>query len=275
MKQKRVLFLLVNYFNDNEVVEFITTILSKQRNVLYDVIITDNGSEDVTILNQLTFINHSVQIITPPENIGYLNGAKLGFDFYCKSNPVPDFTIVCNTDIKFEDDFFLDKLINESSHKNADVIGPTIISTLTSHHQNPMYKERIPIKKIKRLLWIYRYYPIYVIYQLGAYLKRFIEKRAPENKKQSSEFVYAVHGSFLIFARSFFDKGNTFKFPSFLYAEELFIAEQCIKNKSNIFYNSNLTVFHSEHSTSGFIKNRKHVNWLKQSLNCIYLHYYR
>jgi len=273
--QERILFLLINYFNDDELVEFITTQLTRQQNIPYDIIVVNNGSVNSNILKDLDSGNNSIQVVTPPENRGYLNGAKFGFDFYCQSNPIPDFTILCNTDISFEDQHFLEKLIQEPNNKNVEVIGPSIISTFTFHHQNPMYKERLHLKKIKQLLFIYDYYPIYVIYQLGAYLKRLTKKLSHKNDKQTSGFVYAVHGSFLIFTKSFFEKGNTLNFPSFLYAEELFIAEQCLKSNSKIYYNSDLKIFHREHSTSRFIKNRKHVEWLKQSLNFIYHSYYK
>lgn len=275
VKQRRILFLLINYFNDDEVFEFIITQLNRQQTIPYNVIVVNNGSSNTVALTNLNCSNNSMQVITPPENLGYLNGAKFGFDFYCKSNPVPDFTILCNTDIVIEDDRFLEKLTHEASNKNAEVIGPKIISTLTFHDQNPIYKARLSSKKITQLLFVYSYYPIYVIYQLGAYLKRITKKLSYKNEKQKSEFVYAVHGSFLIFAKSFFVKGNTLHFPSFLYAEELFIAEQCLKSNSKIYYNSDLKIFHKEHSTSGFLKNRKHVKWLKQSLNYIYHTYYK
>jgi len=273
-KQERILFLLINYFNDKEVVEFITTQLTRQQNIPYDIIVINNGSSNPNALTNFNLGNNSIQVITPTENLGYLNGAKFGFDFYCRANPIPDFTILCNTDIIFEDELFLEKLIHEQKNKNVEVIGPSIISTLTHHHQNPMYKERLHIKKIKQLVFVCSHYPIYVIYQLGAYLKRFTKKLSNNNEKQKSGFVYTVHGSFLIFTKYFFEKGNTLNFPSFLYAEELFIAEQCLKNNSKIYYNSDLKIVHKEHSTSGFIKNRKHVKWLKQSLNYIYHNYY-
>jgi len=275
VKQERILFLLINYFNDTEVFEFITAQLNLQQTISYDVIVVNNGSSNTITLTNLNCGNNSVQMITPPENLGYLNGAQFGFDFYCKSNPVPDFTILCNTDIVIEDNRFLEKLTHEASNKNAEVIGPKIISTLTFHDQNPMYKARLNIKKIKQLLFIYSYYPVYILYQLGAYLKRITKKLTYKNGKQTSGFVYAVHGSFLIFAKSFFEKGNTLRFPSFLYAEELFIAEQCLKSNSKIYYDSDLKIFHKEHSTSGFFKNRKHIQWLKQSLNYIYHTYYK
>ena len=129
-------------------------------------------------------------------------------------------------------------------------------------------------KKIQFLLHIYNYYPLYIIYQLGTYLKRLI-KKSPSNNSQEPKYVYAVHGSFLIFTKYFFEKGNTLTFPAFMYSEELFIAEQCLNTQSKIYYNANLKVFHSEHSTSGFFKNKQHLAWLKQSLSYIFHTYYK
>ena len=272
IEQKSILIVLVNYFNENEVAEFIARQLCKQQ-VQYTVVVVDNGS-NANVLEQPGKDNAFVHLVQPTENLGYLNGANFGFNFYCASNPIPDFTIVCNSDIIIEDEHFFEKLLNDSASEKAEVIGPTIVSTLTSHHQNPMYKKRLSYMKIKRLLTVFSFYPLYIIYQLGAYFKRWIKISRSENEKQS-DLVYALHGSFLIFTKSFFEKGNTLQFPSFLYAEELFIAEQCLKNGSSIYYNANLKVLHKEHSSSGFIKNRKHVKWMKESLNVIYNSYYK
>ena len=205
-KQERILFLLINYFNDKEVIEFITTQLTRQQNIPYDIIVVNNGSSNPNALTNFNFGNNSIQVITPAENLGYLNGAKFGFDFYYRSNPTPDFTILCNTDIILEDAHFLEKLMHEQKNKNVEVIGPSIISALTHHHQNPMYKERLSLKKIRQLVFVCSHYPIYVLYQLGAYLKRFIKKLS--NEKEKSGFVYAVHGSFLIFTKHFLKKGT-------------------------------------------------------------------
>ena len=232
--ESNILVILINYFNDNEVVGFITNQLSKQQYVKYDIVIVNNGSNDFEKLKNLKLNNNSFHVIEPDRNLGYLNGAKLAFDFYCKSKPVPDFTILCNTDITFENGYFLERIVNDPANKKAEVIGPAIFSTLTSHQQNPIYEKRLSSKKIQFLLHIYNYYPLYIIYQLGTYLKRLI-KKSPSNNSQEPKYVYAVHGSFLIFTKYFFEKGNTLTFPAFMYSEELFIAEQCLNTQSKIY----------------------------------------
>ena len=78
----------------------------------------------------------------------------------------------------------------------------------------------------------------------------------------------------MIFQRSFFEKGGTLQYPSFLYEEELYIAEQSrIMNLTAVFEPS-LEIVHYEHSTTGTYKNAEQIRLMRASLKYIIDTYY-
>ncbi len=271
-----ILIILINYFNDKEVRSFISEVLKKQKNSNYYVVVVNNGSKDPEFFNEVKNSYGNLSVVNPGINLGYLNGAKAGFDFYVQAyKAIPSFTIVCNTDIEIDDEFFLEKITADKNNSDAGVIGPDIFSSLTKHRQNPMYAERPSQAKIDLWVRVFHSYPMYVSYQLLSYFKRYFLKKESIKHNPDAANVYAVHGSFMIFSSLFFAKGCTLKYPGFLYGEELFIAEQCLKNNVKTYFNPRLKLVHAEHSTSGIIKNRKHVQWLYQSLKFIAEEYFK
>jgi hypothetical protein len=69
----------------------------------------------------------------------------------------------------------------------------------------------------------------------------------------------------MVFNNSFFEKGGTLNYPSVLFGEEIFIAEQVLKLNLKMVYEPILHVEHHEHATTGVFKSKKTVNYLHQS----------
>jgi GT2 family glycosyltransferase len=272
---KRMLIILVNYFNEIEVYNFIVNQLQKQINSRFDVLVVNNGANDLKLLKKCKLVQGDILIVDDGKNSGYLNGANLGLEYYRMTKKInPDFVILCNSDIEIEDKDFFNLLSQNEAFSFSGIIGPSIYSTLTKHFQNPMYITRPKKIKMYLLLWVYRFYPIYFCYQLSAYLKRLIKRNNTTASTKNTFPVYAVHGSFLIFTALFFEKGGSLKYDSFLYGEEMYLAEQCLKMKLEIVYTSKLKIKHEEHATSGIIKNRMHVKWLFNSTQYLYQNYF-
>jgi hypothetical protein len=78
----------------------------------------------------------------------------------------------------------------------------------------------------------------------------------------------------MIFRRAYFDAGATLNFGSFLYGEELFVAEECRRTKQHISFEPSLKMIHREHTTTGIYKNASHMKWLHQSIRFIRDKYY-
>ena len=125
METPGVLFLVINYFNEAEVIRFIT-LLSWQNYKVYKVIVVNNGSNDINKLNELIASFPKVKIYYPKSNLGYYPAAHYGLRSFMEENKaLPDHVIVCNTDINILNPDFLTNLMKSV----GDVKGPSIIST--------------------------------------------------------------------------------------------------------------------------------------------------
>src|SRR6185437_3069774 len=65
------------------------------------------------------------------------------------------------------------------------------------------------------------------------------------------EFIYAPHGSLIIFSRRFFEAGGYLDKDLFLYGEEISVAEMCRSLSLPVLYEPRLRVVHNEHQSTG------------------------
>lgn len=262
MKTPSLLFLIINFYNESEVVDFITQLtLQKFRD--YKVVVVNNGSDKLQWLQKQIILTGEVMLVNPQKNLGYLGGAAFGLTEFRMQYQMPDKLIVCNTDIAFTSDMILSAI----EDLKADVIGPAIISSKTKTDQNPFYTVRISKSKMHFLKFIFSFYLFYLVYQSLALAKNVFKKRAITKQSKEPLKVYAVHGSFMIFNKSYFEKGGSFNFGSFLYGEEIFVAEIARGKNMEVHYNPSIKVVHKEHSTTGTFKKPLHIRFMKQSIN--------
>ncbi len=122
-----ILFLLVNYFNEEEVCSFIQKQLKPIENNFIDVVITDNGSR-TSLLNEIESKHANITLVKTGSNLGYFGAANLGLTKYLERNKdYPQAVIVCNTDIKLAENFF-NVLQNKLAENTFDILGPSIYS---------------------------------------------------------------------------------------------------------------------------------------------------
>lgn len=258
------MFLLVNYFNEDEVAEFVRGQLKGALGDTVNVVIIDNGSKNKRVLGELS--SPYVTVIDAKENLGYFGAACLGLESYLNQYHIyPDATIVCNTDISFISPDFISFLKEIIKTKEFDILGPDIYSTFLKYHQNPYIVNRIAEKRLRLYKFVTSNWLFYSLFTLLHLMKTKFVKANPKNHISSSTQPYAIHGSFMVFAKSYFEKGGTIKYPSFLFGEELFVAETALKLNLKTVYEPTLVVHHNEHATTGVFKSRKTVKLLNQS----------
>lgn len=260
----KILFLLVNYFNEKELCAFINEQLQPNTNNFIEILITDNGSKETSLLQDVESKYANVILVKSTHNLGYFGAANLGLTHYLKQHKdYPQAIIICNTDIKLAEDFF-SVLQNKLTNPNFDILGPSIYSTFLKCYQNPYITNRISKDKLNFLHFISSSYFLYCLFTVYHVLKTKI-KGSITNKVITPSKTYAIHGSFLIFNKRFFTKGGTINYPAILFGEEIFIAEQALKLNLNIFYEPTLQVEHNEHATTGVFKSKQTVSLLHQS----------
>jgi GT2 family glycosyltransferase len=270
MKDTKILFLLVNYYNEREVNSFISHQRINYTDVSLQIIIVDNGSDKSETLLGLTSNNPNITVLTSDVNAGYFGGAYIGLNHYLKTNDYPDAVIICNTDISFVTPNFIVKLTQKIAQGNFDILGPDIYSTMLEYHQNPYIMQRISAKRIKLYKMVTSNAFIYVLFTLLHLLKtKFVKKKQTGKIKERIQ-TYCIHGSFMVFNKTYFAKGGTINYPSLLFGEELFVAETARKLGLTTIYEPDLVINHHEHSTTGVFKSSKTVKFMHQSYKYLF-----
>ena len=115
--------------------------------------------------------------------------------------------------------------------------------------------------------WVFRFYLVYLAYQLLALTKQNLRDIISQINKTSNAAdsidlrspheIYAPHGCFIIFHRSYFDAGGSLDHGAFLFGEEVFVAETARRLGVKVSHDPRLGVIHHEHMTTGRFKNRR------------------
>lgn len=265
----RVLYVIVNYFNETEIQGFIIQQLLKQNAENIFIVLMDNGHSPRSKLNQLVETIPNMAVVDSGGNIGYMPPTSKALQYYCQKFGVePDFVFLTNTDIQIKNNAMISNLTRKYINTNdIGIIAPCIISTRNGKMQNPMYESRLHVMKLNFLIALTHYSLLYNIYIFGAWVKG--KMLAKNTTKLDVHSIYAAHGCFMIFHKNFFTADNRFDRAPFLYGEELYTAEICRLKKLKVIYDSSETVLHKEHTTTGFFRNKKHLNYLRNSLSYI------
>jgi GT2 family glycosyltransferase len=261
----------MNYFKEEELVSFVRDRLLSTEFEGLIIRIVDNGSTNRSVLESLS-TDPRVKIHGDGKNLGYFGGAALATDEHVKEfGEVAQITVVSNFDIEWNDPELVSRLFEESIQSPWTVLAPRITDVQSSVEMNPYYKERIELTKLNRLLRVTSSYPMYLMYQWLHKLKRW----ASSGEGIIDDVpVYAVHGSFIVMKRDYFQKSAGLRFASFLYGEELFLAEECRKHGYLVGVLRSIHVYHNEHITTGAVKDKKHMKYLHESLNYIKKSYF-
>ncbi|MDZ4752191.1 MAG: glycosyltransferase [Flavobacteriales bacterium] len=260
----KLCWLLINYFKEEELVSFVREFLLDQTEGDIEVRIADNGSYKPEVLDGL-LSDKRVRIDGNGTNLGYFGGANLAFQGYqLEHGSFPDLIVISNFDVEFDKKNFISKMQEEVLKSPFQILAPRIRNRNSLSEMNPYYSERISISKLNRLISITAFYPLYAIYQLLHLVKKNVSSSGFEGKSDGP--FYAIHGSFIILKREYFESGAHLTFGSFLYGEELFLAEMAALHRLKTGVCKSIEVIHKEHSTTGVFKSAKHMRFLHDSL---------
>lgn len=259
-----ILMICVNYKNDGETTRFVQDFLN-QTDVFDQKIIIVNNSESPSVYSPLTSLASSdprIWLLTPGKNLGYFGAASLGFIEYSKTFPLPDWVIVSNTDIEFLHANFFSALNQFHANSTHAIVAPAIISSLTGQDQNPNMRARPSRFRMHFYKWVFRYHVPLKIYELLSCLKQSVKKacsRSMGSQTSSPQLtaIYAPHGAFVIFHRTYFDAGGSLDHGTLLYGEEIFVAENARRLGLSVIYDPRLRILHREHSTTAACATRE------------------
>lgn len=260
--------IIVNYKSEHRTITYVKEELLLKCTVPQIIVIVNNGATEVSSKLLCDFLDASlvnnindsicdskIYVIHNTENSGFAKGNNLGVDFISEHFNIK-YLLFSNNDIRFIDSDIVERLIEKlDSLPDVGIIGPKIVG-LDGNCQSPL-----------------SYFSIYNR-MLGLYWGRFIGykvKRINLNKARSG-YYYSVMGSFFLTNYDDFCKCGKMDGNTFLYAEEVILAERMKLIEKKIFYYPMVSILHEHGVTTS--KNLKNIHGAIINMNSL-LYYYK
>jgi len=160
--------------------------------------------------------------------------------------------------------------MKESVNVDSDigVIFPSVFDTKEKRDMNPFLSSRPTREFFDLRIRVFSRKVSFVLWNLASKLKRKL-KRSNSNMGSISYDqldIYAGHGSLFIFCKSYFESGGTFRRDTFMYAEEIFVAESCLARSIRCRLDRRLRAKHISHATTALVPSERRRVWALESL---------
>jgi GT2 family glycosyltransferase len=251
----KMLIITVNFRRDTCTLQFLSSASRLEGFTKCHLVVVDNNSDDGSgsQVRQAVSEFSNVELLQSPENRGYFGGAKWALDQYLAHHNAPDWVIVCNNDLVWNDTLFLSKLLAKDPHIEG-ILAPAVISGVTGCDANPMMAERPSrIRMLRYRLLLSNYYFAWFTQQLAPLVRKMRKAvfATGPHRDGSRRPIYAPHGCIFAFSRRFFEAGGYIDDGYFLYAEEIRVAEMCRHLGLPVIYDPEPKVWHEEGHTLG------------------------
>jgi GT2 family glycosyltransferase len=203
------------------------------------------------------------------ENIGYFPAFRVGGDTLGALAEF-DCVAISNVDMRLDVTFFLRLAeVVQQLDANVGLIAPAIISRERGADANPKTLFRPTREKLKRNVFLFRHPRLLRIYQWMSLLKA----RTFPRMRAGMRF-YSPHGSFVVFARSYFLRGASIDYPVFLFGEEDFVAEECRLAGLTVQYHPSIIVHDEDHGSTSKEGRERLAAWHVTALEYLIARYY-
>jgi hypothetical protein len=217
----------VNYNAYRHLTDFMKSIeiATRHSGFQVDVYVVDNSTErdELAGFQEYLVTSGLNATVLPSDNVGYFPAAEMALKELVGNKRDYDFVSVSNVDLRLDPAFF-SALENLPVEANTGVLAPCIISDKRKSNLNPKIVNRPSRASLKKTAAIFRHPWLFIAYQAMSTTKSIVWN---SRKPDVPEFMYAPHGSFIVFTRRYFELGGNFGYPRFLFGEEIFVAESC------------------------------------------------
>ncbi len=263
---KSILFLCVNYNSYDELNNYLFSIEKAYTNykdeLKIDVLVADNTVDGHGLIDYSELKSVTVDLKPYHENLGYLGAImRLINDKGAESVKSYDFVIMSNVDLLLTETFFMSLLSAGINISKVGWVAPKIISLAENKDRNPKILKRPSKERLEKILVMFKYPILYRIYYDFIYKLR--------NKKLqtiSDNRIYAGHGSMMIFTNAFMLENIAFRFPCFLFGEELFFGELVRLSNLDVIYVPEIIVHDIDHVSTSKLKRSNYCKMNYESL---------
>ena len=278
MTQKRVLVLCVHYKNTDEVRRFVRAVAAQRLDTSLSLMVVDNSGELLRVSNLDTDGGSrcEVTVLDAGSNIGYYGAAAFAMDRYLKTAVMPDWVVVCNTDIEFAGSDFFARLSALHDRRAVTVVTPRII-TSKGEERIEFTRMRPSARRLSVYQWILDNRWVSFLYHAFIHLKvksldwwRGVKANRGHHRnavaRRAPFAVYAPAGSFACFSRGYFEAGGDLRHGAFLYGEEVFVAETCKRIGGQVLFDPRLAVVHQGFSTTNVFRVNRVVDFKRDAV---------
>ncbi len=206
-------------------------------------------------------------------NLGYFGGAKAAYEAWVALHGAPKWLLICNCDIRFSDPQFALKLLRI---EHAAVVAPQITRThsrgLRSHRllENPFMASRPTARWLRQRQWLCEHYLLYAGYD---WLRTVVHLFAMPTPRASGP-IYAPHGAMMALHRSFFEAGGLLAHTGFLFAEEIYVAEQARLLGLHVHFAHDIGALHLGSASMRSVASQQQARWGAASLKAVITLYF-
>ncbi len=247
------IFIGVNYDSTEETLNWIKSIKAYAGEYKYKIVVVDTSAEktDSELESKINNIGDFLEYINPNENLGYFGGARQGIEFIKDNKLEYDFLVVSNVDIQFASEGFIGEILKRV-RTDVGVISPSILDNKLD--LNPYKVEKLTLSQMKRRLLYLEHTHLQWIVDI--FRKAYKKKNKKRESYPSNTEMYETYGACFIFSRFYFVSGADINLPLFLYGEEPYVGEQCIKHNLKIIYAPEIVIKNKGKVSTGKIPNK-------------------
>ncbi len=261
-----IFFLILHYYCIEDTIKCVESIKKiKSYNNNIKIIIVDNGSKNNSkeLLTKKYSNNKNIEFIFNENNLGFAKGNNIGFE-YIKRNYSPDFIIMTNNDVIFNDREILKKIINDYKKYQFAVLGPKII--LKDGQIHKMRRILPQIREIRRTIFKKKILLLLTYLNLKTIIKILKKEDKEEITINNKTKNTILHGCCLIFSKEYINRFEGLNPKTFLYCEEELLFLRLKKNNLLSLYDNEISIIHNEDSSTNHLypdKRKKEIFFLK------------
>ncbi len=266
-----ILVVCVHYRRPDDTRRFVESALQQATRSELRIVVVDNSSLPAEYAAPAEI--HSLRqarVVVPRSNTGYFGAASIALRDHLSSNRLPAWLIVSNPDIGFTDPGVLERLSDLHRGSEPSVLAPSIRSAITGVDQNPLMRTRPTRLRMQAYRWLFSNGLSDAAYQgLSSLKRRALVSRSSNSHKRPlalrPEAIYAPHGSFIAFHKSYFEQGGNLDHGAFLFGEEIYVAETARRLQLTVLYEPRVTLTHAEHSSVRGLLHRETAQYRKEA----------
>ncbi len=264
---RKVTFFCVNYHSYDFTVRFLRSVdiaACQVPDVEVEVFVGDNTPEEYQDVETKEFTHIRVTVFPYHRNLGYLGCifrmmADLGWTDVVRA----DYIVFSNVDLTLDNSFFKE-LMRSQLPSDLAWLAPDVYTPRLDRHDNPFMMTRPT--QMSFIKWEL----MYACPFLFGLLEKIYDRKTSQRQNPSSIMpIYAGHGSIMMFTGAFLSRHINLQFPSFMYAEEIYMAELVRANLLKVYYVPTVRVENVGEASTGLLGNRWRCSQKIKSLRII------